>query len=149
MNGSDAEHALETVIRWVMVREHGGLPMPSSYGQLIEDIRHSALLRRMLSGREPLEVPPPRSYGQPWYSLVDEGEASGCELKPLMDRAGATPHVSINESAWRIVDRGADGAYIVQYARQAPLYVATPHAGDAPGWELRRLDVALMGTPTS
>ena len=39
-------------------------------------------------------MPPPRSYGQPWYSLVDEGEASGCELKPLMDRAGATPHVS-------------------------------------------------------
>jgi hypothetical protein len=37
----------------------------------------------MLTGRAPLAAAPPRSHGQPWYALVEDGVASGCELVPL------------------------------------------------------------------
>jgi hypothetical protein len=149
MIGSDSEDAIETVIRWVRTRERGRLPMATSYDQLIDDIRHSALLRRMLSGAEPLAVAPPRSYGQPWYRLVDEGRASGCELTPLMDRSGAAPHVAINESAWEVVERRTDGSYVVQYQSGAPLYVATRSAADPSTWDLRRLDISRAVMPAA
>ncbi|MBV8463862.1 MAG: hypothetical protein JO368_11240 [Acidimicrobiales bacterium] len=142
------EHMTETLVRWLRIRERGRLPLAGSYQQLVDDIRHSALLRRLLKGREPLEVPPPRSYGQPWYRLVDEGWATGCELTPLRDRTGVTPHVAINESPWAVVAHLDDNSYLVRYSRRAPLYEAVRHADDPSLWDLWRLDVAAGGQPS-
>ena len=101
---SDERKAVDSVVRWLRIRERSGHPAPTSYAELVDAIGHSALLRRLLAGKTPLRVPPPRSFGQPWYSLIEGGGADGCELRPLKDRPGAAPKVTVNEWAWDIVE---------------------------------------------
>jgi hypothetical protein len=140
MSTPDTDDAVDTVIRWLAIRERSGQPMPTSYRQLVDDIRHSALLHRLLSGMDPLGAAPPRCYGQPWYNLLDTGAATGCDIKPLKDRLGAAPRVAINEYPWVVVEHLPDGGYVVQYNPQSPRFLATPSPGEASGWELRRVD---------
>jgi hypothetical protein len=128
------------IIRWLEIRELSGQPLPSTYQQLVDDVRHSALLHRLLSGMDPFGEAPPRSYGQPWYSLLESGSATGCEFKPLKDRFGAVPRVSINECPWMVLQQFEDGACMVQYSPQTPLFLARPGRPPTSGWELRRLD---------
>src|SRR5437588_12239068 len=100
---SDERKAVDSVVRWLRIRERSGHPAPTSYAELVDTIRHSALLRRMLAGKTPLRVPPPRSFGQPWYSLIESGTADGCAVRTLKDRPGATPRVTVNESTWELL----------------------------------------------
>ena len=137
----DERRAVDSVIRWLRIRERSGYPAPTSYAELVDTIAHSALLRRLLAGKAPLRVPPPRSFGQPWYALVECGGADGCELRPLKDRPGATPRVTVNEWAWEIVEEPADGLLVIRYHREAPLYVAQREEGDAVRWRLTRRDL--------
>jgi len=139
-NSDSAQRAMDCIVRWLTIRELGGQPMPATYRQLIDDVRHSALLQRLLSGREPHRAPPPRSYGQPWYGLLEEGHATGCELTPLKDRMGASPRVAINECAWLVEGRLSNGGYLVRHGPRTPLFAATRRAEGARGWELRRVD---------
>lgn len=125
---SDEQRCVEGIVRWLSLREQNRLPMPSSYRQLVDDVENSALLRRILSGSEPLGVAPPRSFGQPWYSLIARGFATGCVVTPLKDRLGSAPSVAINEFSWSVVGRTDDGALMVQYSAEAPRYVATQSA---------------------
>ncbi len=105
----DERSAVDSVIRWLRIRERSGHPAPTTYAELVDAIGHSALLRRLLAGDAPLRVPPPRSFGQPWYSLVETGVADDCELHTLKDRPGATPRVTVNEWAWEQLDQPEDG----------------------------------------
>jgi len=123
-------------------RQRSGLPMPSTYDQLVDEIGHSALLRRMLSGKPALRVPPPRSFGQPWYSLVEEGEATGCVVTPLKDRADAPPKLAVNETPWEIVEQISDREFVVEYRSDASLYVAHREPLEDT-WSLTRYDLWL------
>jgi hypothetical protein len=136
------KEAIDNFIRWLRVRQRSGLPMPSTYDQLVDEIWHSALLRRMLSGKPALRVAPPRSFGQPWYSLVEEGEATGCVVTALKDRSGASPKLSINETPWEIVEEISDREFVVEYRSDASLYVAHCEQADGP-WTLTRYDLWL------
>jgi hypothetical protein len=133
---------VDVLIEWLRVRDRGGRPLPLGYDGLADELAHSALLERMLSGKAPLPAPPPRSFGQPWYALVEDGAASGCELVPLKDRLGASPKVSINQTAWEVVGT-VDGGYIVRYGGGGPLYVAERTRTDPSRWRLRRQDLWL------
>ncbi len=44
------------------------------------DATHSALLKRLLSGKDPTEHVPPKAFGYPWYELEDGKEC------PILDR---------------------------------------------------------------
>lgn len=45
-----------------------------TYGQLAADALHSALLHRLLEGKDPLPEPPPLRGGYPDYGAVEEGD---------------------------------------------------------------------------
>lgn len=137
----DERKAVDSVIRWLRIRERSGHPAPTSYAELVDTIAHSALLRRLLSGKTALRVPPPRSFGQPWYGLVENGGAEGCTLHTLKDRPGATPRVTVNEWAWEVVDQAADGRLLIRYSREAPVYVAERESGEPERWRLVRRDL--------
>ncbi|HEY2704611.1 MAG TPA: hypothetical protein VGL20_13050 [Candidatus Dormibacteraeota bacterium] len=129
-----------SIVRWLAIREVSGQPLPATYRQMIDDVEHSALLHRLLSGRDPHGAAPPRSYGQPWYGLLESGSASGCDLKPLKDRHGALPRVAINECPWRVLRQLDGGACVVQYSSRTPRFLARPSRPPSTGWRLRRLD---------
>ena len=137
----DERRGVDSMVRWLRIRERSGLPAPTSYAELVDAIGHSALLRRLLSGKTPLRVPPPRSYGQPWYGLVENGGADGCELRTLKDRPGATPRVTVNEWAWNLVEERPDGRLVIRYSREASLYVAEREGGEPERWRLVRHDL--------
>ena len=136
----DAAEIVRTIARWLEIRERSGQPMATTYRQLLDDVRHSALLHRMLTGVDALGAAPPRSFGQPWYGLLESGSATGCDLKPLRDRLDAAPRVAINECPWLVVEQISGDAYIVQYQPQTPRFLATRARPPATGWVLRRLD---------
>lgn len=138
---TDERRAVDSVIRWLRIRERSGHPAPTSYAELVDAIGHSALLRRLLAGKTPLRVAPPRSYGQPWYGLIENGGASGCELHTLKDRPGATPRVTVNEWAWEVVEEAPDGHLVIRYSREATPYVAEREDGTPERWRLVRRDL--------
>lgn len=138
----EESHVVDVLIEWLKVRDRGGRPLPLGYDGLADEFENSALLHRMLTGRAPLAAAPPRSYGQPWYALVEDGVAADCELVPLKDRLGASPKVSINQTAWEVVE-AADGRYVVRYGGGEELYVAERTASEPPRWLLRRQDLWL------
>lgn len=137
----DERSAVDSVIRWLRIRERSGHPAPTTYTELVDVIAHSALLRRLLAGDAPLRVPPPRSFGQPWYSLIETGTADDCELRTLKDRPGATPRVTVNEWAWELLDQPEDGLLLIRHHRQATPYVAQRIARDPERWRLVRRDL--------
>lgn len=66
------------VARWFLVRQQWEKrDIPSSFGQLAADADHSALLYRLLSGKEPLPEPPPLRYGYPDYAAAEAPPEEG------------------------------------------------------------------------
>ena len=104
------EQARHAVVRWLEVRaahgyadEHPVTPAEAS---------HSALLARLLSGKEPLPSPPPLSYSYPWYSLIEDGYGVCAEPFEVPE----TTTVLISGSPWQLVARQDDG-FIVTHER--------------------------------
>ena len=61
------------------------------------DAVHSALLKRLLDGKQALPEPPPRSYSYPWYELVENGYENRCEVFMRVNPKGEVVSVSINQ----------------------------------------------------
>lgn len=74
------EFVLRQASRWLEIKEqeeYVGRKRKYSDGefsQLRADVSHSALLRRLLSGKEPLEEPPPLEHSYPDYEAVEGKE---------------------------------------------------------------------------
>ena len=81
MHTREQENTLTAVKEWVRLRiEHEARASEETklvWQQLLADIDHSALLPRLLDGKEALEKAPPRAYSYPWYSLVEDGKVEG------------------------------------------------------------------------
>lgn len=60
---------LSSINLWMNIRIDNGFGLPNQ-----ADVNHSALLHRLLSGKPPLDKPPPKSYSYPDYPMA-EGEA--------------------------------------------------------------------------
>lgn len=72
---------------------------------------HSALLERLLEGRQPLPEPPPRAYSYPWYSLIEDGQGYAMEVwrRDDIDAIVGMPSVVVEQSRWDLVsENGAE-----------------------------------------
>ena len=100
------------------------------------DIFHSHLLRRLLEGKDPLEAPPPESFGQPWYELVELGRGSATEVKPW--EWAPDQKISVNRGIWTILEKKSDNEFIVTYRLNPVSYRLTKSAEG--NWLLERLE---------
>jgi hypothetical protein len=107
---------IKALFRWLDIREQNGLDFPSSPERMECIIRHSALLQRLLAGKEPLPEAPPRAYSYPWYELLDNGCASPREVwipKPGLFESSA---IIVEQERWKIIETvGVGRGWIVAY----------------------------------
>jgi hypothetical protein len=146
---------IDTLIRWLEIKQKFSTKFPGSISELKMSIYKSSLLPRLLQGKEPLAIPPPKSYSQPWYSLIEEG----CALVYAYDfffpndtfsKFQDYPFVMISQFPWEILIKYSDEKYALTYwyqenneDRQAPgqWYFTKIKGGedsDLDIWELRR-----------
>ncbi len=94
-------------------------------------ISHSSLLEWLLQGNEILEYPPPRLYSYPDHALacgqverkVYAWEANGTSFQRLLGK----DHMVVSQCGdWKIIERCADGIYIIQWKASGDLYLLTP-----------------------
>ncbi len=80
-------------------------------------LARSALMNRLLNGKDPLPYPPPKSDATPWYSLVEDNEVHRVSLdlgRPTMlavdsyVKASQLGQLFINGNGWDIVSTNDD-----------------------------------------
>jgi hypothetical protein len=125
----DETRIAAAVLRWIAVaREHGreNLYGPAWMPGSI-DAAKSSLLRRLLDGKEPLPVPPPRAHSYPWYEIVETGrtQLSAMFIEGPYDRAEGT-FIHVAQHPWKVLRTEGAGRWIVSYR-------------DGEEWLLRRL----------
>ncbi len=123
------EEVIGAVARWLRIafenqpRPQDEPPKPATS----EDAQHSALLRRLLAGRDALPEAPPRMMAHPGYEFAEGqeirclsvrgygpgGPSANASQKPWRE-LGAGDSVIIDESLWEVVDRD-DEALIVRW----------------------------------
>jgi hypothetical protein len=117
---SEAWRGIMCFLRWLQIRAENGHPIPNFLPALEGDILHSHLLRRMLSGKEPLDAPPPESFGEPWYELVETGRGVATEVKPW--EWAPEQKISVNQGIWTILEKKSDTEYVVTYRLNPAAY---------------------------
>lgn len=79
----------------------------------------SALFMRLLEGKLPLDYPPPLSYSQPWYDIVEVPGAHDVQIGNLRpDR------VLINECQWKIIETNAAAPRLIEVAAHVQALIA-------------------------
>lgn len=109
------------------MRQDEGHPFPADVGQLAEEIDHSALLRRLMEGKDALPDAPPLSFSYPWYKLVEDGFDTPTEVSlvdwPGDGSLGGCDSVLINQHPWRIVKANyIDESYVVRFGTSTLQY---------------------------
>ena len=139
---AEAWRGIMCFLRWIQIRAENGHPIPNFLPAMEGDIFHSHLLRRMLAGKDPLEAPPPESFGQPWYDLVETGR--GTRDRGQAVGVGARSRRSpINQGIWTILEKKSDSEYLVTYRLNPEAYRLTPQ-GDG-NWLLDRVERTVVG----
>ena len=133
---TEAWRGIMCFLRWIQIRADNGHPIPNFLPAMEGDIFHSYLLRRMLAGKEPLMAPPPESYGQPWYDLVETGRGTATDVKPW--EWAPDQKISINEGIWTIVEKKSDSEYIVTYRLNPGNYRLTKQP-NSDTWVIERI----------
>jgi hypothetical protein len=110
---TEAWRGIMCFLRWMQIRAENGHAIPNFLPAMEGDIYHSHLLRRMLAGKEPLDAPPPESFGQPWYDLVENGKGSASEVKPW--EWAPEQKIAVNHGIWTILEKKSDDEYVVTY----------------------------------
>ena len=117
---------LYCILVWLSICGENGRAFPESLVRLRIEMEHSALLQRLIEGKNPLPEPPPLSFSYPWYDLIDKGWAvpfevldskGTCAEKTFGDRA-----LFINQTRWRIVRRPKKGEWVVRHIRAPGLW---------------------------
>lgn len=111
--------AIEAFSRWLEIYAQHSEKAPigeEAAFQIRIDADHSALLFRLLSGKEPLPVPPPTYMSRPWHSLIETGEGQPFEVWDVADYQalgdlwkddfpGCIGTLFIGQSPWGIEER--------------------------------------------
>lgn len=116
LTSHQAEFAIRCVEQYFLIKEKIGQKLLPS--RLMVDMSHSALLRRLLSGKEPLEKPPPKRFSYPCYELGEGEPVEICYMSecPVYDEKGEQVEkpdeelflvVIDQDRAWRWVDKEA------------------------------------------
>lgn len=69
---------------------------------VLANIDHSALLHRLLEGKEIYPSPPPRAFSYPWYALL-EGKAGDHNEVHFHPNHDGREVVVINQAVWEFV----------------------------------------------
>lgn len=77
---------------------------------LYNEIWHSALLERLLHGKDALPQPPPRAFSYPWYFLLEHGSDTVTDIGFWKDGT-----VAINQGSYLIEEKISDNEYILRY----------------------------------
>jgi hypothetical protein len=124
MNNEDLVFAIHTFSAWkiIFTKETGREPTAA-------DITHSALLRWMLLGNEPLKHPPPRMYSYPNHELGSGAKVKVVEFYVLdTGQMKEGRNIVINQYlGWRWQDEG-DG--LLLHVRSGEIYKLTEENGD-------------------
>ncbi len=131
----EAWRGIMCFLRWIQIRAENGHPIPNFLPAMEGDIFHSHLLRRMLAGKGPLEAPPPESFGQPWYDLVEAGKGIATEVQPW--EWAPDQKISINQGIWTIIEKKSDAEYIVTYRLNPMSYRLSRQSDDS--WLLEQM----------
>ena len=115
-----SQHGWSTqcLLNWLKIKQKEGHRFPSSAEELENDLNHSALFKRMLSGLDPLGTPPPTSMNQPWYELAEKGEGYPKEVYVASQSQVAAlgyDALVIDNFPWRIVEKVSDSEYLITY----------------------------------
>lgn len=76
----------------------------------VPDPSHSALLYRLLSGKDPLPIAPPKSYSRPNYHL---GEGSPCVVEAFI--LEGEEEAVCDQCRYKIVRKESDNTYLLEY----------------------------------
>ena len=132
---TEAWRGIMCFLRWIQIRAENGHPIPNFLSAMEGDIFHSHLLRRLLDGKDPLEAPPPESFGQPWYELVEKGQGTATEVKPW--EWAPEQKISVNRCIWTILEKKSNDEFIVTYRSNRDSFRLSKSAEGA--WQLERL----------
>ena len=133
---AETERVLSCVGRWLDLKNRSRREPTGS-----ADLHHSALLQRLLAGKDPLPRPPPRRFSYPDYVLAEGTEVRPEEIAcyregtaepipPSGAQSGDT--VVIDQSSWRVEGR-QEGALILVWPETGERYRAWEHDGS---WRL-------------
>ena len=106
---------IELLFKWLRIREENGYTFPNDFNYFTITVRKSALLHRLLEGKEPLPIPPPRTYSYPWYSLIENGYGYPYEVWKANDNFMNFPAVGIDQTIWKLIKELGKDDYIVSY----------------------------------
>ncbi len=134
-SNDEAWRGIQCFFRWIEIRAQNGHAVPSFLEGLENDLRHSGLLRRLISGKEPLPEAPPESFGQPWYELIENGEAIAEDVLPW--EWEPDKKLRINKGVWTISERIGNDEYIVYWRKPEELFRVAKAEGV---WTIRRAD---------
>jgi hypothetical protein len=129
---------VDCVIRWLEIRAATGREPLIDVEELRAAVEHSALLRRLLAGDDPLPGPPPLAFGQPWYELVEQGHAV-CTVRREADQ------LLINASSWEIIEEHGPDEFVVRPSAGSAAYLVwklpslSPAAGPSHDWIIERV----------
>jgi hypothetical protein len=132
----EAWRGIMCFLRWIQIRAENGHPIPGFLPAMEGDIFHSHLLRRMLGGKEPLEAPPPESFGHPWYELVEAGRGMATEVKSW--EWAPDQKISVNQGIWTILEKKSETEFLVTYRLNPATYRLAKQADG--NWLVERLD---------
>ena len=87
------------------------------------DHPQSHLFERILSGKKPLELPPPTKYSAPWYQLIEEDIDQECMVEFLEEEylddvlISEKDSININQCIYMIKEKISDVEYIVRFEK--------------------------------
>lgn len=104
--------------------EHNPVQHRQRYAPEKAFVQRSALMTRIMSGKKPLDFPPPKNGNFPWYELIDSSEPIGVNLGVI----GAPYEVQkkffelpkenklcVNQNAWEIEWLNEDGEKFIDW----------------------------------
>lgn len=107
---------VQALFKVLEIREENGYDFPRDLGHFKISIRKSALFNRLMEGKEPLPIPPPKAFSYPWYELIEDGYGYPYEVWKAEDNFfGDFPAVGIDQSIWKLIEEKGENDYIVSY----------------------------------
>ena len=137
---SEREKVLRAVGTWLELRNRHKNNQPTTK----EDLEHSALLVRLLSGEKQFDVPPPRRFGNPDYDLAAGKEIEVEEVSAwrgtlfdseqiAMKELRVGDQVQIDRGHWDVIECHTDHV-VIQWPESPSVFYTLRH--DGTNWKL-------------
>ena len=136
---------IEAVAAWLEIRTRAGflIDHPVSAADFLATADGCGLLPRLLDGLPPLPEAPPKSFGQPWYAIVEDGRADRVLVQEVDEELARQypSHILINGCPWLVIERAETESYLVSWHPDGQLYwlARTKGATSPMAWTLSRL----------